>query len=334
MGEQEKPAAKPAARKSAAPAARRPADTPSRGANGAIMNRFEPVREYFIRLAGEERYLKEASFAAQIIAGNGGLQATSIESQTLAFQALAESGLTLNPVLKLAYFVPRNGRCQLEPSYMGLAKLLTDTGSVRHIEVHVVYQGDECEVDMASERKVLRHVPYAMRGVQKGEIRAFYSLATLADGSKHMEFMSKDEVDAIMARSESYKAYKAGKIRSTTWTTDYEEMGRKTVLKRHAKHLPKSNRWELLGKAIDMDNSDFDMDSGYRGQLASGISSEAAQEAEAIKEEVRHAIRDYAGADKEAIKAECAAFSKSGRIDPEFWRGVLNRLTAGQPEQA
>lgn len=302
--------------------------------NQAILARFQPVREYFTRLAGDERFMKEASFAAQLIANSPMLQSTSIESQIIAFQALAEApGLTLNPVMKLAHLVPRKGRCVLEPSYQGLAKLLTDTGSVRHIEVHVIYANDECELDMASDKKVLRHVPAMMRGMERGEVRGVYSNATLVDGSKHIEVMSREEVDQIRETSEGWRAYKAKKISSTPWATNYEEMARKTVLKRHVKHLPKSDRWQMLGKAIDLDNADYDLD-GYRPQLAShpGIGlTDAEASVKSLMERAREAFKSYKGADKADLKKRMAEEASSGRMNAEFWEEVLFMMTGQEP---
>lgn len=288
------------------------------------------MRAYFARLAGEEHFLKEASFAAQILANSSYLAQTTIESQQIAFQALAESGLTLNPMMKLAHLVPRNGKCILEPSYQGMVKLLTDTGSVRHIEVQVIYENDDCEIDMASDRKVLRHVPYAMRGLEKGEVLAFYSNATLVDGSKHFEFMGRADVDAVRETSEGWKAYKSGKIKSTPWSTNYEEMGRKTVIKRHCKHLPKSDRWQFLAKAIDLDNADYDLgepNGRPNRQLAAARSPEE-NAAEELKAQVREKLRGYKGKDAAAIKAECQQFAASGKVDPDFWQGILERIQA------
>lgn len=317
--------AKPAATQTAAVAQTTP--------NESILRRFNPVRDYFARLAGEEHFLKEASFAAQILAGNKYLAQTSIESQQIAFQALAESGLTLNPMMKLAHFVPRNGRCMLEPSYQGMVKLLTDTGSVRHIEVQAIYENDDCEIDMASDRKVLRHVPYAMRGLEKGAVIAFYSIATLVDGSRHFEFMGRGDVEAIRDTSEGWKAYMAKRISSTPWASNFEEMGRKTIIKRHCKHLPKSDRWQMLAKAIDLDNADYDLggpNSRPHAQLAAAPTTPEENAAEELKAQVRDALKSYGGADKAKIKAECQAFAASGKVDPRFWEGILERITSAQ----
>jgi recombination protein RecT len=281
---------------------------------------FAPAREHFARLANEENFIKEAAFAMQIFEGNDYLAGSTPESKIQALMNLADSGLTLNPTMKLAYLIPRRkaGKtvCVLEPSYMGLVKLLTDTGSVRSIECHPVYKGDECEIDMASDRKVLRHTPYMMRGLPKGDMVAVYSLATLADGSKHFEIMSKQEIDGIKGRSESVKAG-----RSSPWDTDPEEMARKTVLKRHTKHLPKSSRFEKLAKAIEMDNEDYTSGS----QTAAPVTA-AEGVAKDLQDQFRDAFKEYAGEDKAAIKKEAAAFALSNRVDPEFWRTMLRKV--------
>ena len=294
--------------------------------NEALVRQFDPVREYFTKIGGEEAFMQEVSFAAQILAGNDYLRKTTVESQVLAFTGLAKSGLTLNPIHKQAYLVPRKGKCILEPSYIGLVKLLTDAGSVRHVESNPVHEGDDCEIDMASERKVIRHVPHWQRDMKPGAIRGFYSLATLADGSKHFEAMSKADVDAIMERSESWKAWKAGTIKSCPWVTDYAEMGRKTVVKRHWKSLPKTDRMDFVAKAMDLDNEDYQQPAQH--QLAAAPDpAKAAQDA--LMDQVRAALNTYTGQDKKAIKQECVAFAGTGKVDPGFWETMLKRLSNG-----
>jgi len=223
---------------------------------------FAPLREDWIAQSGlsEAEFMREVSFAVQHLHKNPYLQECTRASILRSVINLAQVGLTLNPISKLAYLVPRwNGtlkvkECVLEPDYRGLVKLLTDAGSVKSVTVNLIYEGDLCDVDMATEQKVLKHVPYFLNGRDKGAIIGVYSIATLPDDSKHFEPMSFGEVCEIRDRSESYKAYMAKKIPTCIWVTDVGEMCRKTVLKRHTKYLPKSNAMEKLDKAIDLDN--------------------------------------------------------------------------------
>lgn len=223
-------------------------------------NFYTPIETKFIEQGNVDKatFEKEASFAIQHLSNNPYLQKADGNSILKAVLNIAQIGLTLNPVSKYAYLVPRyNGatktlECVLDPSYTGLVKLLTDSGSVNSINCQIVYEGDDIEIDMASDKKVTKHVPYILTGKEKGNPIAVYSLATLFDGSFHCELMSIKEVHDIRERSESYKAYKAGKVKSCVWTTDEGEMTRKTCIKRHFKHLPKSNKIEQLEKAIDL----------------------------------------------------------------------------------
>jgi len=223
---------------------------------------YAPLKNDWVAQSGlsEADFMKEVSFAIQIAHKNPQLQKCDQNSILRAVINLAQVGLTLNPISKLAYLIPRwNGKlngleCVLEPDYRGLAKLLTDSGAVKHISVELIYEGDKVAIDKATIEKVKEHVPYFLNGKPKGKIIAAYSLATLSDGAKHFEGMSYDEIMEIRDRSESYKAFVAKKISSCTWVSDEGEMCRKTVLKRHCKYLPKSTGTDKLDKAIDLDN--------------------------------------------------------------------------------
>jgi len=119
---------------------------------------YNTIRPMWIEQSGldESAFSREISFAVQHAIKNPYLQKCTSNSVLRAVMNVAQIGLTLNPVSKYAYLIPRfNGQskeleCVLEPSYIGLAKLLTDSGSVTSIECHLIYQGDLIKVDMAS----------------------------------------------------------------------------------------------------------------------------------------------------------------------------------------
>lgn len=220
------------------------------------------IKQDWIKQSGltEAEFEKEISFAIQHIHKNPLLQKCDPVSILRSVTNLAQVGLTLNPVSKYAYLIPRWNNlkkiyeCVLEPDYRGLAKLLTDTGIIKSIETNVVYEGDEVEIDMASDVKVKKHIPWWLNKKPHGEVLGVYDVATLNDGSRHFEGMSVSDVWEVRDRSESYKAFKAGKISTCIWETDFPEMCRKTIIKRHYKYLPKSGNMERLEKAIDLDN--------------------------------------------------------------------------------
>lgn len=197
-------------------------------------------------------FQKEAAFAYQIFQSNDYLSKMNPDSIRNAIINVSLTGVTLNPVMKMAYLVPRKGRCVLDISYIGLIKILTDTGSVKNIEAKIVYENEPFEIQQGTQ-------PYVKHGISptpnKGEIIGVYSIATLNDGSSSVEWMYKQDIDAIAQRSESVKSGK-----NSPWLSDYNEMARKTVVKRHYKYLPKSDRAIVAASAIDLDHENNGID--------------------------------------------------------------------------
>lgn len=234
-------------------------------------NYFQPIAEKFTKASGLKRedFEKEVSFALQLINNNKRLAECDQTSFLKAIMNIANIGLTLNPVSKYAYLVPRynsskriNEAC-LEPSYIGLVKLLTDSGSVKSITSTLVREGDEFSVVMGLNPDIIHKPKFG----NNAEIIAVYAVATLNDNSKQFEVMTAQEVHDIRSRSESWKAFEAKKIPSCVWSTDEGEMFRKTVIKRIYKYLPKSGNLAKLENAIQIDNSDFMADEWFIIQL-------------------------------------------------------------------
>lgn len=227
---------------------------------------YKSIQQNFVKLTNEKVFKREVGFAIQIIKKSQALQKCDAGSVLEAIYNISQTGLTLNPVLRYAYLIPRKGKCILEPGYQGLIKLATDTDNINSINVQLVYQGDECEIDLASDQKIKKHIPYVVTGKEPGEVLFGYSIATLQDGAKHAEIMSLKQILEIRDYSESYKSYtakkKKGEWASSVWVSDPHEMYRKTIVKRHFKYLPKSDN-KQLERAIELDNQDYDFPMTY-----------------------------------------------------------------------
>lgn len=223
----------------------------------------EKLEDRIADFMNRKDFLREVSFAVQLFKKNNQLQKATSESALQAIMNVAQVGLTLNPVMKLAYLVPRWDRAQggsvvaLEPSYQGLVKLLTDTGSVKQVYSHLVYDGDDFEVMLGTTQGV-NHKPK----FKSKNITHVYAVAELTDGMITVEVMDRFDVDDIMELSESYKAFKEGKIKSCVWDSHYGEMARKTVIRRLVKYLPKSDKFERVAEAISLDESDWQISDG------------------------------------------------------------------------
>lgn len=251
-----------------------------------IRQDIQTVRSDFMSVnTGDLKFEKEVEFAIQILGKNDYLASANPASIRNAVKNCALTDLTLNPTMKMAYLIPRfekvNGQkqlqCLLEPSYMGLCKILTDTGSVKGISATVVY---EKEVDSLKIQQGINghasHKPHI--GFDKpGRPIACYSKAVLPDGTEHIELLRPWEWEDIMKRSEAVKSYEQKKQKGEyaplpTWLTDPEEMIRKTCIKKHYKYLPKTKRAEQIAAAIALDDE-------ANGINFEGESKEAAQQA-------------------------------------------------------
>lgn len=226
------------------------------------LDTFAPIKERFISLIDEQTFLKESSFAIQHLNKNSYLAKSTKESILSSVLNIAQVGLTLNPALKLAYLVPRrvgsDVTCCLEPSYVGLCKLATDTGSVKNIYAHLIYESDEFKQILGTENEIIHNPKLGNRG----EFVGVYAVAILSDNRKQVEVMDKMDVFEIRDYSESYKAFLNKKTSDCVWERNFGEMARKTVVKRLCKYLPKTENWEKISKAIELDNQDYGISNG------------------------------------------------------------------------
>lgn len=229
--------------------------------NSLTVSDLAPIKKRFIELGIDIKVIeREMSFALQSINKSKQLQSCTMQSKQEAILNIANTGLTLNPVMNLAYLVPRYNAgqmvCSLQPSYQGLVKVLTDAGSVSNIEAHVIYENDKFDYTLGTDVKVTHKPALGSRG----EIIGVYAIAHLANGAIQVETMNAEDITKVMEMSESYKAMKAGKISTCVWVEHKAEMWRKTVIRRIAKYLPKTERYEQAARVIDLDQQDYIID--------------------------------------------------------------------------
>lgn len=153
--------------------------------------------------------------------------------------------LGLEPgILGSCYLIPfRNNKkgiyeCTFMPGYRGFLDLARRSGQIVSLVSRAVYENDEFSYEFGLKENIT-HKP-AMD--DKGALVAVYAVALLKDGGHQFDVMSKREVNAIRAQSKSKD--------SGPWVTHYEEMAKKTVLRRLFKWLPCSVEMQ---KAVSLD---------------------------------------------------------------------------------
>lgn len=188
-------------------------------------------------------WAKESQFAIQYFQRNDYLAKTALSNPTSAQNAIinvAAIGITLNPASKLAYLVPRDGMVCLDISYMGLLHLAQSTGSIKWGQCKLVYSNDTYESNGLDTAPTHKYNAFGDRGAVVGG----YCTVKTPDGDYLTEEMSLAEIKATEATS---------KAKNGPWKNFWEEMARKTIVKRASKYWPRAER---LDNAIHVINED------------------------------------------------------------------------------
>ena len=164
-----------------------------------------------------------------------------------ALMNAAQLGLEPNTPLGQAYLIPYKNKgileCQFQIGYKGMIDLAYRNERMQVIEAHTIYENDEFYYELGLNAK-LKHIP---AWEDRGNIRGFYAIFKLDNGGYRFEVMSKADVDRF---AETYsKAYSS---EYSPWKTNYEEMAKKTVLKKLLKYAPIKSDFR---KALSLDET-------------------------------------------------------------------------------
>ncbi len=161
-----------------------------------------------------------------------------------AIMQCAQLGIEPGGALGHAYLLPfenrRTGKTEVQfiLGYKGMIDLARRSGQIVSIEARAVYESDTFSVSFGLHPD-LQHEP-AWEVEDRGELRAVYAVAKLQGGGVQFEVMGRKEIERIRNESQGYKtAERFGKTNSP-WHTHFDEMARKTVLRRLFKYLPVS----------------------------------------------------------------------------------------------
>lgn len=159
------------------------------------------------------------------------LAATTPQSFLGAMMTAAQLGMEPNTPLGQAYLIPYRNHgvmeTQFQLGYKGLIDLAYRSGEVSTIQAHVVYENDTFDYSFGLDPQ-LKHIPAKS---DRGAPIFVYAAFRTKDGGYGFEVMSVDDIREH-ARKFS-KSYEKG-----PWQTNFEEMAKKTVLKKALKYAP------------------------------------------------------------------------------------------------
>ena len=169
------------------------------------------------------------------ISNNKELQACTPQSFLASMMNSAQLGLEPNTPLGQAYLIPYKNHGTLEAQfqigYKGLIDLAYRSGQVKTIYAEAVYENDEFEYELGLNPKLV-HKP-AIK--DRGDVIYYYAVFKLTNGGEGFTVMSKDDIERHKNRFS--KAANAG---FSPWSTNYDEMAKKTVIKKVLKYAPLS----------------------------------------------------------------------------------------------
>ena len=180
------------------------------------------------------------------------LQQCTPKSFLGAMMQAAQLGVEPNTPLGQAYLIPYKNKgtleCSFQLGYKGLIDLAYRSGEVKDIQAHEVRENDVFEYELGLDPK-LKHVPATSN---RGPVVMYYAVFHTKDGGYGFEVMSAED---IKEHAKKYsKAYSSG---YSPWTTNFDEMAKKTVLKKCLKYAPLKTEFVRAMSADETIKSDI-----------------------------------------------------------------------------
>ncbi|HFI9552332.1 TPA: recombination protein RecT [Escherichia coli] len=130
---------------------------------------------------------------------------------------------------------------QLIIGYRGMIDLARRSGQIASLSARVVREGDEFSFEFGLDEKLI-HRPGEN---EDAPVTHVYAVARLKDGGTQFEVMTRKQIELVRSLS------KAGN--NGPWVTHWEEMAKKTAIRRLFKYLPVSIE---IQRAVSMDEKE------------------------------------------------------------------------------
>jgi len=175
-----------------------------------------------------EKFIRTTLTAVQM---NPDLLGADRRSLLGACMKAAQDGLLLDgrEAAPVIFRTKEGPKVQYMPMVGGILKKIRNSGELASISAHVVYSNDQFEYELGDNENII-HKPFL--GEDRGKPIAVYAVAKTKDGAIYREVMSVADVDKVRQAS---RAKDAG-----PWVQWWDEMAKKTVIRRMAKRLPSS----------------------------------------------------------------------------------------------
>lgn len=256
------------------------AQTPLQAFNGFMMN---PNTQDYLKSVLKEKSASFMNNMVALVANNRALQPCKPASIMYVGLKATALGLPLDQNLGFAYAIPYKDNkagetvAQFQMGYKGFIQLALRTGQFSTINATDIREGEISSINRLTGEITFTDVP--KRAGRK--IVGYAAFFRLTNGFRKTLYMSVEEITEHAKRySQTFKSEYTRK--SSKWTTDFDAMATKTVLKLLlSKYAPLSVEMQELREAITADQASF----GDNGEIdyidgvgVEEISAEAVQE--------------------------------------------------------
>ena len=161
-----------------------------------------------------------------IVRGNSKLRECSADSILAAAGIAAALKLPINPSLGFAFIVPYKGHATFQIGWKGFVQLAMRSGQYRTLNSGAVREGQIEDIDFVTGEII--------RGEKiSDEVVGYVAYMELINGFKKSLYMSLDEMQAHAEKySQSYAYDLRSGRKSSVWSTNFDAMAKKTVLKK------------------------------------------------------------------------------------------------------
>ena len=180
-------------------------------------------------LLGDKKKADKFIATAAKVAGDHKLANCNVDSIIDACVTVAQIGLDLSPVLSHAYLVPFKNTIQLIVSARGYTALLARTGW--QLKSYIVHEGDHFEYHIDGFDETVKFEK-DIDG-DGGEFKYAVALAKSPEGELYVEVMNAHQIEKHRKASSNQNGKPSG-----VWEQWFDEMAKKTVIKKLVKTLP------------------------------------------------------------------------------------------------
>lgn len=173
---------------------------------------------------------KSAGFMSSIMTiTNGNAQLQQCDAKTILSAAgiAAALDLPINPNLGFAAIVPYGKEATFQMMYKGYVQLAMRTAQYEALNCSEVYEGE-----LVSRNRVTGQIVFDFDKKVSDKIIGYCAYLKMTNGFEKYLYMTIEEVEAHAKKySQTYKSSKDFIRNKSKWTTDFDAMALKTVLK-------------------------------------------------------------------------------------------------------